>query len=32
MADRGLVRIVGEHTGGSQDDPLIDSLSFVRLR
>jgi hypothetical protein len=32
MAERGLVRIVGEHTGGSQDDPLIDSLSFVRLR
>jgi hypothetical protein len=32
MADRGLLRIVGEHTVGPTDDPLIDKLSFVRLR
>jgi hypothetical protein len=32
MADQGLLRIVGEHTTGSQEDPLIDALSFVRLR
>jgi hypothetical protein len=32
MADRGLLRIVAEHSSGSQDEPLIDNLWFIRVR
>lgn len=32
MADRGLVRIVGQHEVGLENDALIDKLCFVRLR
>jgi hypothetical protein len=32
MADRGLLRIVAEHSSGPQDEPLIDNLWFIRVR
>ena len=32
MADRGLLRIVTEHSTGAHDDALIDKLCFVRMR
>lgn len=32
MADSGLIQIVEQHRVGSQNDLLIDKLSFVRLR
>jgi hypothetical protein len=32
MADRGLLRIVTEHSTGAHDEPLIDKLCFVRVR
>jgi len=32
MADRGLLQIVDEHLAPASPDPLIDRISFVRLR
>ena len=31
MADRGLLRIVDEHSTAEQDEPLIDKFCFVRI-
>jgi hypothetical protein len=32
MAERGLLRIVVEHSTAEQDEPLIDKFCFVRMR